>query len=160
MRDWPRGLDERGAPSRRRDEREFEEAAKHPWASVEWHLNSARTVLFVAYGGRLFAQDEIQVTEYPALGSVREWLTSESVPGLRAVTREGAQATPGLLCGIERRCAVATDADLDEGGGCAPLRRRLREGEGRGSAAGDARFAEELARQFHDAVGTGLFVGV
>ena len=84
-------------------------------AVVEWHLNFAHTVLFVAYGGPLFAQDEMQVAEHPALGSMREWLTSESVPGLRPVTREGGQATPVLLRGVERRCAVATDADLDEG---------------------------------------------
>ncbi|MDO9016139.1 MAG: hypothetical protein Q8S73_42300 [Deltaproteobacteria bacterium] len=84
-------------------------------AVVEWHLNFAHTILFVAYGGPLFAQDEMQVAEHPALGSVREWLTSEPVPGLRPVTREGGQATPVLLRGVERRCAVATDADLDEG---------------------------------------------
>ena len=80
---------------------------------VEWHLNFAHTILFVAYGGPLFAQDEMQVAEHPALGSVREWLTSEALPGLRAVTREGGAATPVLLRGVERRCAVATDADLD-----------------------------------------------
>lgn len=83
-------------------------------AVVEWHLNFAHTILFVAYGGPLFAQDEMQVAEHPALGSVREWLTSESLPGLRAVTREGGKATPVLLRGVERRCAVATDADVDE----------------------------------------------
>jgi hypothetical protein len=79
--------------------------------AVEWHVNFAHTILFVAYGGPLFAQDELQVAEHPALGSVREWLTSESVPGLRPVTRESAQATPVLLRGVERRCAVSTAPD-------------------------------------------------
>lgn len=63
-----------------------------PWRSpspptMEWHLNFAHTVLFVAYGGPLFAQDEMQVAEHPSLGSVREWLTGEVVEGLRPVTR-------------------------------------------------------------------------
>lgn len=82
--------------------------------AVEWHLNFAHTVLFVAYGGPLFAQDEMQVAEHPALASVREWLTSEALPGLRPVTRENGEATPVLIRGVERRCAVATDADLDQ----------------------------------------------
>ncbi len=69
----------------------------------------------MAYGGPLFAQDEMQVTEHPALGAVREWLLAESLPGLRGVTREDGRATPVLLRGVERRCAVATDVDLDEG---------------------------------------------
>lgn len=86
-----------------------------PRPAVEWQLNFAHTVLFVAYGGPLFAQDEMQVAEHPALGAVREWLLAESIPGLRGVTREDGRATPVLLRGVERRCAIATDADLDEG---------------------------------------------
>ncbi len=81
---------------------------------MEWHLNFAHTILFVAYGGPLFAQDEMQVAEHPALGSVREWLTGEVLDGLRPVTREDGVATPMLLRGVERRCAVATDEDPEE----------------------------------------------
>ncbi len=82
-------------------------------ATMEWHLNFAHTILFVAYGGPLFAQDEMQVAEHPSLASVREWLTGEAVEGLRPVTREDGLATPMLLRGVERRCAVATDEDPD-----------------------------------------------
>lgn len=82
--------------------------------ALEWHVNFAHTILFVAYGGPLFAQDEMQVAEHPALGSVREWLTSVDLPGLRPVTRESGVATPILLRGVERRCRVATDVNLDE----------------------------------------------
>ncbi len=82
--------------------------------AMEWHLNFAHTILFVAYGGPLFAQDEMQVAEHPALGSVREWLTGEVVEGLRPVTREDGVATPMLIRGVERRCMVATDENPDE----------------------------------------------
>ncbi len=84
-----------------------------PPGRVEWHLNFAHTILFVAYAGPLFAQDEMQVAEHPALASVREWLTTASLPGLRPVTREDSAATPVLIHGVERRCAIATDPDLD-----------------------------------------------
>lgn len=84
-----------------------------PPGCVEWHLNFAHTILFVAYPGPLFAQDEMQVAEHPALASVREWLTTVSIPGLRPVTREDNAATPVLIRGVERRCVVATDPDLD-----------------------------------------------
>lgn len=81
---------------------------------IEWHLNFAHTILFVAYGGPLFAQDEMQVAEHPALGALRERLKDATDPALRPVTREGGVATPVLLRGVERRCAVATDVNLDE----------------------------------------------
>ena len=38
---------------------------------VDWYLNFADYDLFCAYGGPLFAQDEIQVAEHPALASLR-----------------------------------------------------------------------------------------
>ncbi|MFO0624135.1 MAG: hypothetical protein U0325_00845 [Polyangiales bacterium] len=84
-----------------------------PPGRVAWHLNFAHTILFVAYAGPLFAQDEMQVAEHPALASVREWLTAAPRPGLRPVTREDGAATPVLVQGVERRCAIATDPDLD-----------------------------------------------
>ncbi len=80
-----------------------------------WYLNFAHTLLFVAYGGPLLAQDELQVLEHPALGSIREALAGTADPGLRPVTREDGRATPVLLAGVERRCALATDVDLDAG---------------------------------------------
>ncbi len=42
--------------------------------ALEWHVNFADPVLFVAYGSSLFAQDEMQVAEHPALGSLKEAL--------------------------------------------------------------------------------------
>ncbi len=83
--------------------------------TVAWYLNFAHTILFVAYGGPLLAQDELQVLEHPALGSIREALVTTREPGLRPVTREDGRATPVLITGVERRCALATDADLDAG---------------------------------------------
>jgi hypothetical protein len=82
---------------------------------VPWYLNFAHTILFVAYGGPLLAQDELQVLEHPALGSLREVLVPGTDVGLRPVTREDGRATPVLITGVERRCALATDVDLEAG---------------------------------------------
>ncbi len=41
---------------------------------VPWHKNFAHSHLFIAYSGGLFAQDEMQVAEHPALSSLREAL--------------------------------------------------------------------------------------
>jgi Poly (ADP-ribose) glycohydrolase (PARG), Macro domain fold len=79
---------------------------------VEWHVNFADPHLFVAYGSGLFAQDEMQVAEHPALGSLKEALAAA---GARALTVEGARPTPVLVAGVERRCRVATDANPGEG---------------------------------------------
>lgn len=72
---------------------------------THWHVNFAHSDLFAFYGGPLLAQDELQVLEHPALGSVREVLLSE---GLSTMTTEGGQATPILIRGVERRCVVDT----------------------------------------------------
>ena len=80
--------------------------------AVEWHVNFADPHLFVAYGSSLFAQDEMQVTEHPALGAIREALSAR---GLRAVTVEAGEPTPALVMGVERRCAVATESNAVEG---------------------------------------------
>jgi hypothetical protein len=79
---------------------------------TEWHLNFANEDLFTAYGGSLFAQDEMQVTEHPALGSLREaLLMSRTVP----LTVEGGSPTPILIKGVERRVAIATEPNPAEG---------------------------------------------
>jgi hypothetical protein len=80
--------------------------------TVEWYLNFAHSDLFCAYGGELFAQDEMQVAEHPALASLREAL-SESDIAPRTVER--GQPTPALIMGVERRCRVAIDPDADLG---------------------------------------------
>ena len=80
--------------------------------AVEWHVNFADPSLFVFYGSSLFAQDEMQVAEHPALGALKEVLDAE---GRHAVTIENGQPTPVLVMGVERRCSVATDRNTGEG---------------------------------------------
>jgi len=74
--------------------------------SVEWYLNFANYDLFSAYGGPLFAQDEMQVAEHPALGSLREALLGMDTGTL---TVEENMPTPILVRGVERRCRIATE---------------------------------------------------
>jgi hypothetical protein len=83
-----------------------------PSDAVEWHLNFADPRLFFAYGSRLFAQDEMQVAEHPALGSLREALVARNLP---ALTVEGGRPTPVLVMGALRHCRVATDRNAAEG---------------------------------------------
>lgn len=47
-----------------------------PSGTIEWHLNFAHSSLFIAYGGPLFAQDEMQVAEHPVLACVREHMAT------------------------------------------------------------------------------------
>lgn len=80
--------------------------------AVEWHLNFADPQLFVACGSALFAQDEMQVAEHPALAALRQALDDA---GQRALTVEDDRPTPVLVAGVERRCRIATDANVAEG---------------------------------------------
>jgi Poly (ADP-ribose) glycohydrolase (PARG), Macro domain fold len=80
--------------------------------AVEWHVNFADPNLFTAYGSALFAQDEMQVTEHPALGALREALVAAGLP-VRTV--EAGDPTPVLVRGVERRCTIATKPDADAG---------------------------------------------
>ena len=77
-----------------------------------WHVNFADPQLFVAYGSRLLAQDELQCAEHPLLGSIREALEAAGHP---ARTEEGLEPTPVLVLGVERRCEIATEPNLDAG---------------------------------------------
>lgn len=79
---------------------------------VEWYLNFAHHDLFMAYGGPLFAQDEMQVAEHPILGSLREALLKSTLP---PSTVENGEPTPILIMGAERRCEVATDRNPAKG---------------------------------------------
>lgn len=83
-----------------------------PATGLEWHLNFADAHLFVAYGGGLFAQDEMQVAEHPALGALREALLAA---GSSALTVKDGAPTPVLVTGVERRVSVATDPDAAAG---------------------------------------------
>ncbi len=71
----------------------------------EWHVNFADPELFGFYGSALFAQDEWQVAEHPALGALREALLAK---GIAARTVEEGQATPVLITGVPRICAIET----------------------------------------------------
>jgi hypothetical protein len=83
-----------------------------PADAVEWHVNFADPHLFVAYGGSLFAQDEMQVAEHPALGALKEVLTAADV---RSTTLDHNGPTPILVTGAERRVSIETGRDLDAG---------------------------------------------
>lgn len=74
-----------------------------------WHVNFADRHLFYAYGTSLFAQDELQVAEHPALGAVREALVAEVGDGCAPLTEDETGPTPVLVRGVERRCAINTD---------------------------------------------------
>jgi len=78
---------------------------------VEWYPNFAHSDLFCAYGGPLFAQDEMQVAEHPALGSLREALLAEDI---NLLTVEAGRPTPVAIRGVERRCAIATDPNAEQ----------------------------------------------
>ena len=80
--------------------------------AVEWHVNFADSDLFFGYGSGLFAQDEMQVAEHPALASLRELLIAR---GVRCSTMEQGEPTPVLVTGAPRRCRVATDRNAEEG---------------------------------------------
>lgn len=74
--------------------------------NISWHLNFAHYDLFSSYAGGLFAQDEMQVTEHPALASLRNVLLHEGIPPL---TVENRVPTPALIHGVQRRCIIHTD---------------------------------------------------
>lgn len=79
---------------------------------AEWHVNFADPRLFVSYGSGLFAQDEMQVAEHPALGALREALHARQ---WTARTMEKGEPTPVLVRGVERRCRVAVAPCAVEG---------------------------------------------
>jgi len=82
--------------------------AQDPAGAIEWHVNFADPHLFDYCGGGLLAQDELQVAEHPALGALKEALSSA---GIAATTLGSAGPTPILVTGVERRVAIATNPD-------------------------------------------------
>ena len=68
--------------------------------------------MFVYYAGGLFAQDEVQVAEHPALGSLKQALVAAAV---ETRTDGPAGPTPVLVTGVERRVVVATNPDAASG---------------------------------------------
>lgn len=82
-----------------------------PQSGMEWHVNFADPVLFAAFNSGLFAQDEMQVAEHPALGSLADYLSAH---GHKRLTVEHREPTPVLVSGVERRCSIATDRNAQE----------------------------------------------
>ena len=79
---------------------------------THWYLNFADRRLFVAYGTGLLAQDEHQVAEHPALGSVAEAMNAR--PDQEPLTFD-TDPTPVLITGVERRCVLSTAPDVEAG---------------------------------------------
>ncbi len=90
---------------------DYEPVEDSPGA-VEWHVNFADQMLFFAYGSGLFAQDEMQCAEHPALGALVEALRAD---GHRAVTETADGPTPVLVTGVERRVKVRTNMNAKKG---------------------------------------------
>lgn len=80
--------------------------------TIAWHQNFADPLLFGFFAGGLFAQDEMQVTEHPALASVPAALKEAGVPPF---TEQDGAPTPVLVAGVERRVAVDTEPGLEHG---------------------------------------------
>ena len=89
----------------------FDYESREP-ENILWTLNFANYNLFSAYSGSLFAQDEMQVTEHPALASLRSALQEKGIPTLCV---EGSTPTPVLIHGVERRCIVHTEPNSSLG---------------------------------------------
>jgi hypothetical protein len=83
--------------------------------ALSWHLNFADARLFGYHGGPLLAQDELQVAEHPALGSLRDAMEDSDVPYMAPLTTEHGRRTPVLIRGVERRCRIATEPDAAAG---------------------------------------------
>lgn len=90
---------------------QYERPADMP-DSIEWYVNFADPLLFYAYGSGLFAQDEMQSAEHPALGALVEAL---HVGTHRGVTEDDSGPTPVLVSGVERRVNIAIDHCEAEG---------------------------------------------
>jgi len=82
---------------------------------LTWHANFADARLFGYHGGPLLAQDELQVAEHPALGSLRDAMEDSDVPYMAPLTTEDGRRTPVLIRGVERRCRIATEPDAAAG---------------------------------------------
>jgi hypothetical protein len=91
------------------------------------HVNFADPSLFVAYGGGLFAQDEMQAAEMPALGPVREFLLEKAdaarsrpngnggEPAIAPHTRASQRPTPILVMNADRRVKIETNRNAAAG---------------------------------------------
>lgn len=81
---------------------------------AQWHMNFAHHDVFSSWATSLFAQDEIQVAEHPALIALRLAANPENVSMMCV---EDGTPTPILIAGVERRLSIATSpkAELPKG---------------------------------------------
>jgi len=80
--------------------------------AMEWHLNFADFDAFATWRTALFAQDEIQVAEHPALAALH-LMTREQDISMKTVDDQqsySSRPTPVLVSGVERRIEVETTA--------------------------------------------------
>lgn len=73
----------------------------------DWFMNFAHHDLFNGYGHFMFAQDEIQVAEHPALASLREMMLSRN-DNLRPATVADGAPTPVLFRNLQRTVNIDT----------------------------------------------------
>ena len=108
----PSSIDVASAAARLRHYPGFYEYGAPASGAVDWYVNFADPRLFGFFEGGLFAQDEMQVTEHPALGALRDALLARD---MKALTVENGKPTPVVVMGVERRCRVATNPDATAG---------------------------------------------
>ena len=80
--------------------------------TMEWHLNFADLDAFATWRTALFAQDEIQVAEHPALAALHLMTRAQDI-SMRTVNEQqdySSRPTPVLVSGVERRIEVETTA--------------------------------------------------
>lgn len=79
--------------------------------TTHWHVNFSDPYLFGFAAGPAFAQDEIQVAEHPVLVSVGTAIEKGDHGAKRLLrsTVEGSLASPILLEGVPRFCAIDTE---------------------------------------------------
>jgi hypothetical protein len=93
--------------------------------TVVWYINFADRNVFGYYGGNLFAQDESQCLEHPALCSLRDYLKREDQESCLTTARpiltknsssssSSSISTPILIRGVERKAQVKTDVNENE----------------------------------------------
>ena len=73
----------------------------------DWFMNFAHHDLFNGYGHFMFAQDEIQVAEHPALASLREMMLARN-DELRPTTVADGAPTPVLFRDLQRTISIDT----------------------------------------------------
>lgn len=69
-----------------------------------WNLNFADSELFKYYGGREFAQDEMQVASHPVLANLREYLVGNTIDAF--TIDENGDGTPIAIKGAKREWEI------------------------------------------------------